>query len=133
MVLFPNCFVTIYRETDTGTIIGYDDNEEPILLDCGTDGFDSISHCLHKFAEGIVGDFQPGRSTETSKEYGNVKQSQYLLVLDLGIDIRSEDKVKITKFRGSNNYDGYYQVMGDPGELISVRPHIEVTLMKERK
>jgi len=143
MVLFPNCFVTIEREMDNGTIIGYNDDGDPnatppieptpILLDCGTDGFDDIPHCLSELVSGIVGDFQPGKSTETAKEYGNVTQSQFLLFLDLGVDIISEDKVKITKFRGSNNYDGYYQVIGDPDEYSTIQPHIEVTLMKERK
>lgn len=132
MVLFPNCNATVYREIDTGTVIGFDDNQEPIKLDCGTNGFDAIPHCLHEYISS-VGDFQSRKSSETLKDFGNITQSQFMLFLDLGVDIKADDKVKIVKFRGSNNYNGYYQVIGDPEEFINIRPHIEVTLMKERK
>jgi len=130
MVFFPNADIRIFREMPHGTPLGVDDNGNPVLLDCGSDGYDSKPSCLME-VEMVVGDFQPQISTETTKDYGHSKQSKDLLNLDLDIDIRAEDKVKIIPHNGKE-YKGFFQVIGDPLQFTTLIPHLEVSLTKER-
>lgn len=125
MVLFPNSSVDIFRELPNGSEIGTDTEGNPILLSCGTDGYDDINHCLSKINT-VVGDLQPNSSIETMNQYGSTVQSSFVLYLDLGVDIKNDDKVMVS------GYDGYFQVTGDPKRFLSVIPHLEVILTKER-
>jgi hypothetical protein len=134
MVLFPNTNITIYREMPHGTVIGHTDGDpdavppvdpEPILLDCGSDGYDNKPHCLMSIGT-VIGDLQPLTSVETMKEYGSTDQTAFKLNLNLGVDIKSADKIK------ANGYDGYFQVRGDPLIFKTLILHMEVNLTKER-
>ena len=110
---------------DHGTIIGYDEDDEPICLDCGTDGYDAIPHCLQKLSV-VRGDLQPGNSKETMQQYGSSTQSTFTLFLPLGTDIKADDKIE------ADGYTGYFQVKGDPLQFRSLIPHMEINLTKER-